>query len=685
MAGQSHLLNELRPQLVALDDDALATLGSIGLLRRARKDLETLVPVILDSGLSLEVELGAQRVTFDARGPARATCTCRATSTCQHVLAAWLHLRSVAARSAESQEAVPAAALAGEPAPTDLAAQLMAISAEQLVQFAGIAGVREAVADVMASDLPVIRIDGQLRISLRHPPVELRYAGGGLEAFVVDYRGKQKAKLVVRAVLAFQKANGAWPPQLPPPTSRRHRSTSTANSREVVPARLLDRILQSLGECVQIGIPHLSESMAERLLAQSVVAEGAGLHRLSLALSRLANHVDLQLGMNAGTSSPAFLGELAHTFALASAIRSSRTIVPALWGTARSEYEDVNHLELIGVAAEPWRTESGYSGLTLLLWSPEQSRWYSATDSRPAGLLGFDPVMRYRASGPWSGCQSPAAACGAYVTLSRARVNQAGRISTSEATRAQLASAASWPEFKGFEYSSWDDLRRAHRTSARGVGLEDIDVHAAYVVLRPRDWLEATFDGNTQRLYRDVVDESGKTVALSLKYSALLDHGIERLESARPTAGTRVVGQVERADDDLRVRPIALLKASGACSTDNLLLDDSPATTVAEKLVGRLRGLMKGGAGERASDPPTRRLTTTEQHLASLEREILRLAERGLTGQREETRRLVQVEESLKAAGLGLLPEAALDSPQRLAARVLQLFFCLTAVRQLSQ
>lgn len=70
-------------------------------------------------------------------------------------------------------------------------------------------------------------------------------------------------------------------------------------------------------------------------------------------------------------------------------------------------------------------------------WSAPYKRWYSATDSGPAGVLGFDPVLRYKTGGPWTGCNSPAQACGANLVLTNARANRAGRLSLSESTQAQ--------------------------------------------------------------------------------------------------------------------------------------------------------------------------------------------------------------------------------------------------------
>jgi hypothetical protein len=693
MAGEGHLLTQLRALLEGLDDEALITLSSTGLLRRARKDLQSLTPVVSDSGESLEVDLGAHRVRFDLRGPSQALCTCPAKTTCQHVLAAWLHLRKTASAAAERPDgpaggtaspeagAATGAAQGAAQSSPDLVSELMALSAEALIRFAGLPAVRESLAAVESSDLPVVEIAKQLKIRLAHPAVELRYAGGGLNAFVLDYRGKRREKLIVQAVLAFQKANGSPPPALPVPTKRRKAEVAPAD--RTAPEQLLTQVLATLIECVKLGVLHLSENMSERLLSQAAAAEGAGLHRLSLALTRLEHHIDLQLGLNAGTSSTALLNELAVTYALASAIRAAPGVVQNLWGEARSEYEDITQLDLIGVAAEPWRTASGYKGLTLLLWSTRHKRWYSATESRPAGVLGFDPVKQYKAGGPWSGCNSPAAACGASVTLTSARMNRAGRLSLSESTRAQISDLSCWPEFSEREFSSWTALRESVQADTSGVGLAEVDPHAAYVVLRPTDWLDARFDPTAQELSRVVIDEDGEPLALCLRYSALARHAIERLEALRPKAGVKLLGRVERVRSSVNVRPIALLQDAPARRSDNLFLDEAPRAPFADELAVKLQGLLKGVANEPDVDAATGRQSATDTRLRALEDEILRCAEKGTAAQSIDASRTERLEDALRAGGIDLLPGSGGSLETELPQRLLRLKYCLLIVREL--
>jgi hypothetical protein len=80
MDGPSALLARLRAALSTFDDDALAALSSKGLVRRARKDLETARPEILDPGDDperLRVQVAEAEVEL-ALPPAQSRCACPA-------------------------------------------------------------------------------------------------------------------------------------------------------------------------------------------------------------------------------------------------------------------------------------------------------------------------------------------------------------------------------------------------------------------------------------------------------------------------------------------------------------------------------------------------------------------------------------------------------------------------------
>ena len=83
--------------LAALDDDALASMANKGLVRRARKDLEKVKPIVVgrerDDAVLLEVEGSKVRLTTPVT---KSTCAC-SPGICRHILTAIMILRERAA------------------------------------------------------------------------------------------------------------------------------------------------------------------------------------------------------------------------------------------------------------------------------------------------------------------------------------------------------------------------------------------------------------------------------------------------------------------------------------------------------------------------------------------------------------------------------------------------------------
>ncbi len=96
------LLTRLRGVLAAFDDDALSGLANKGLVRRARKDLETIRPKLLEPAEATErlrVEVG-DAVAELALLPAQSRCTCPSSGICRHILAALIFIKESVTESA---------------------------------------------------------------------------------------------------------------------------------------------------------------------------------------------------------------------------------------------------------------------------------------------------------------------------------------------------------------------------------------------------------------------------------------------------------------------------------------------------------------------------------------------------------------------------------------------------------
>ncbi len=363
MAGESHILGKLQTLLVSFDDRAFEALASRGLLRRAQKDLEGGVPVEItgDVPAGLAVKVANFTVTLPEAGPAKAKCTCRSPGICQHILMACLFLQRTAALPKQADLLTVEATTTGRGRD-----ELLAFTAEQLGQWASKPALRAAFALLAAQ--PPIQMETKGAIIVRFPDhgAECRYvAGGGLDGMVVTAPQGASMKFAVAAVLAFQQSQGLKLPEAATAAPALAETRGAPRTRDEV----LGTSRQLLEESVCVGLSHLSISFEQRFATLAVSALGVNLPRLSLALRGIGDEISLIVKRDAQADEARLLQSVSRAHALCHALRT--TIPPPradLIGWHRTQYEEVGHLELHGVAAYPWRTSSGYEGLTVLFW-----------------------------------------------------------------------------------------------------------------------------------------------------------------------------------------------------------------------------------------------------------------------------------------------------------------------------
>ncbi|WP_455604009.1 hypothetical protein, partial [Cellulosimicrobium funkei] len=122
MSGVAAGLGAWAAVYAGYDDDALATLASPGLVRRARKDVAAgRVEPVEARPDGVVVSVGGMQVELDAGGPAEARCACPTPGTCQHVVTASLWVRETGAAPAETPAAAGDGAAAPAPTPDPVA------------------------------------------------------------------------------------------------------------------------------------------------------------------------------------------------------------------------------------------------------------------------------------------------------------------------------------------------------------------------------------------------------------------------------------------------------------------------------------------------------------------------------------------------------------------------------------
>jgi hypothetical protein len=648
------LIDELAALLARFDDAAFVALSNAGLLRRARKDLERTPPALIAADdVAVTYDAGGRTVTFDSRGPAGATCDCAASGVCQHVLSAALALRQR-----------PRSPGLGTPSPH---AMLMAHTHEALAAWAGrasFAAALEFLARNASEDDIAFSAEAGITISFARPPATVRYAGGGLDAAIVTHAVRDRKRLVAAAVLAYQRAHDVAVPEPDVPRA-------TPREGELAAARggVVRAVRALAAESVEIGLAHLSEAYEQRFVTLAVAATGAELYRLGLLLRRLADHVQGIAAHAARADEERLLDDMATAYALACAVGShvdrGVPLPRYLAGEARAQYDEIGALELIGAGAFPWRTASGYVGLTVLFYAPESDRWMSWSEARPAFHGAFDPFARYTAPGPWRGITAPGHFAGARIAVRAAQVNRFGRIGAGSATSASVAATPDAAElrFGAWDFAVWRDLaaRMSSRTSA--IGLREANPHDAFAVVRPARFGAAVFDAVAQQLVWPLYDAAGDSIAASIGHGALTARTIERIEgldAAQRASLTGLVGRVRANRGEISIEPIALLRRDEP-HVDVLAFGTGLHIGEATSAAPSARAHEDRGA-ERVAD-------VIDAALAPFGAALLRAAERGVGAALPETLR----SEADRAARNGAAVFGATDRAPRSGEQVLRM------------
>lgn len=396
--------------------------------------------------------------------------------------------------------------------------------------------------------------------------------GGDVGSLVADASLPAVEKHRVAAVLAYQRAFGATVTPLPPAVAATPRA-------ELVDARVRFRLALSrlLTDTVRLGVSHLSPAVHQRFETMAVWAQGVEYHRLALILRRLADQIELLLTRSARADEHLLLDQSAIAFALVTALDRAPD-EPRLVGQARNRYDDVRSMTVVGLGGLPWRSGTGYHGLTCLFWWPEESRFVSWTDARPQSLGGFDPRSRCTQPGPWTGLRSPAESFGRAVRLTGARLSAVGRLSGVERTHASVSAAD--PDELPPVVEDWSELEARGRASL----LDLPDPLNDWVLLRPAGFGRAVYNPVRQVVEWQVVDRHRSVLTLRLRWTSVNAHAVNRLETLGPADladGTVVVARVFRDAGTTLAEPLSLIRSGGVVDAAHF---DGPPPAAAANL-----------------------------------------------------------------------------------------------------
>ncbi|MEO9827203.1 MAG: hypothetical protein ABJF50_22605 [Paracoccaceae bacterium] len=543
----------LNAMLDTHDASALSALASVGLVRRATRDLEAgKAEVKARDEISASVTADGQEVQLDAAGPSAAQCGCPATGICRHIILAILALRD-SGEGASQDEPTPA------PNARD---DILALTEGDIRKFAG-ADWDKAVRQALISTEATIAEDGpNTSVQLPdtdHPVVVL--AGLGLKGAVYKGAKTTKRRVVTTAALILRAQAG---------TAALDALETDAPDVESLSVETVTAAREAIMALVTGVLGGGSAIAEDQIFDLSISARAQAAPRLTALLRLLTRHARAARTNHFSYDDARFLSDAALACALTHALEVNPSS-PDLTGVIRRHYGERDTLDIRVLSAVKWTAGSGARGTRIHAVDPETGTWYSTGQARAAGMdPSFSPRSVYNA--PLWGLDLVEGLIGEHLHLQHPQVSTDNQISWEGAHAKKIAARPIVEELAeaGLLHSLWS---AAHADVANRLpsGLQ-WDGRAIPLLIQPKSLGDARFDDIAQTYHLTARDGLG--TGLPLKLSADRVEDVEWL-SNNSARIAMLLCEVTQADNALSVTPVtAYLRNSGSeRSCINLTLD----------------------------------------------------------------------------------------------------------------
>lgn len=709
-------LAKLKAILTALDEDGLVALTNKGLVRRAIKDLESCSITIEEQEDQFVLKGPDWTVWMPADGPAKAKDDTPATGITRQILAASIYLRKHLlstsaqtksplesnAREDEVIEAFPAEAnnkpqetekykseqnepKVSEPiflSPAELKMILRNLTADELIKWSGKALFKE-VQEQTAMDLEEEPSGTGLLFRFPLHDIEVRIlpstessAKKLLESIISTAPKALHKRWVLSAIMELNRAEGK---ELE--FQEKLSADETEEQKKIL--RNANILLENM---LAAGISHPSERIIERLSTLSVAAASNYMPRLAFLLRTLSQEVYHLLNREVAANTQLLFDNMSWTVALLRAIENaSKEVRTEFAGVARTHYSNAGDLQLCGLGAFPWQSESGFEGITLILWEQTKQKLYTWSASRPKNNnLGFDVNHIYSFESIWSGAGTTETLTRSTITLKNARANASGRLSSSQQSSASDVQALD-PALLNFgerEFSDWSLLKQ-YASSQYPCGLKLLNPLDRNVIITPTKWGERFFDEMQQALCWQLFDSNGQLLLLTLPWNQTNERSIEFIESLKPERDRlhKLLARIVLNNSGYAIEPISFI-SKGTPAGDRVL---NPAFDHKRIEYRQSALLEKLKAKHNLSKIPTALLADDDwqelikshsvadfappiihQSIADLERILLFLAESGAKIVSDQTReQLALLSDKMARSGLLVLAEELAEALQK--------------------
>lgn len=563
--------------LADLDDDYLVGIANKGIVKRAYKDREEGNYRVLSAGEEAEVSVGEELVRI--RAPlGESQCSCPSRTICRHVVLGILALREYTAEEAGEGELPGQPEKEGEDKP-------------------GEAGEKQAGSQAGEPE-------GLFKEIAEYPLLSVRRALGSrtLQGIISQVKAGEKPLMAYSSIITVQFPGWGHTVKLLSPLEY---SSCTCHKKEfcihkaaaVLWCKLekglagleelereeagktdydMAQIKEAAGqmkafleELLDTGLARISPEALDYLERLALISHNARLPRFEGHWRALYDSYGNYLKRKSSFRIQELMERQARLYLrvdmLLAAGDGSR--VAELAGEFKAEYMPAGNLSLIGIAAEPFESQTGYEGETVYFLEAHTKEWYTYTYARPVyygkpGRRGKPGKMQ----APW-GLPFPLEDMAeARLLLTGARCDGRRRLSSSQETKGELTgnrgrkNPLHTGELGNWYYRDFEKLFRERIGKKRRLWLKEEEEEGEgteLVFIRADSCGKAFFSGTEQKLYMELYDGMGREIVMEVAYSRKESWGIRYLERVTEEKLPCFLGRVYLREGRIRMYPVA--------------------------------------------------------------------------------------------------------------------------------
>ncbi len=298
--------------------------------------------------------------------------------------------------------------------------------------------------------------------------------------------------------------------------------------REAV-SLLADKITDMLGEIISTGLARISPEHMESCERFAIMCHNLRLAEHEKKFRGLSEQLKLYFNRHASFRVERLLTDIAYIYGdMARISNMDGKALAEIAGRLRTEYTASKPLNLIGMGYRYFKSEAGYEGITVYFIEEHTGRFYTYTSARPMYYENKrTKKMTEKEGAPWGLPFSLEQLAQSRIRLSKCKVNDEGRLSSSQETVAEYIGVRTF-DAEGIRKNSFYDF--AHMFQKKFSPDWEKYAEERLVLVYPEAIEDAFFDNIRQQFFMLLKDGNGKYLKVRIAYSAEESYNIKYLE-----------------------------------------------------------------------------------------------------------------------------------------------------------